>query len=80
MGARPQGARDTLLEMDMTQNVGGIDRTLRILIGLALIAAAATGTVGWWGYLGVVPLLTGLVGWCPPYALFGWNTCAMKKP
>ena len=63
----------------MTQNVGGIDRTLRILVGLGLIAAAATGTVGLWGYLGVVPLLTGLVGWCPPYALFGFNTCAMKK-
>lgn len=63
----------------MTPNVGGIDRTLRILVGLGLIAAAATGTVGLWGYLGVVPLLTGLVGWCPPYALFGFNTCAMKK-
>ncbi|MGQ3082521.1 MAG: YgaP family membrane protein [Hydrogenophaga sp.] len=63
----------------MTQNVGGIDRTLRILVGLGLIAAAATGTVGLWGYLGVVPLLTGLVGWCPPYALFGFNTCALKK-
>ena len=63
----------------MTQNVGGIDRILRITIGLALIAAAATGTVGWWGYLGVVPLLTGLMGWCPPYALLGFNTCAMKK-
>jgi len=63
----------------MTKNVGGIDRTLRILVGLGLIAAAASGTVGLWGYLGVVPLLTGLVGWCPPYALFGFNTCAMKK-
>lgn len=63
----------------MTKNVGGIDRTLRITIGLALIAAAATGTVGLWGYLGVVPLLTGLVGWCPPYSMLGFNTCSMKK-
>ncbi len=63
----------------MTQNVGGIDRILRITIGLALTAAAATGTVGWWGYLGVLSLLTGLVGRCPPYALLGFNTCAMKK-
>jgi hypothetical protein len=63
----------------MTKNVGGIDRTLRITIGLALIAAAATGTVGLWGYIGVVPLLTGLVGWCPPYAMLGFNTCPMKK-
>ena len=63
----------------MTQNVGGIDRILRITISLALTAAAATGTVGWWGYLGVLSLLTGLVGPCPPYALLGFNTCAMKK-
>jgi hypothetical protein len=63
----------------MTNNVGGIDRTLRILIGLALIAGVATNTIGMWGYLGVVPLLTGLIGWCPPYAIFGFNTCSLKK-
>ena len=63
----------------MTKNVGGIDRTLRILIGLALISGAATNTIGMWGYLGVVPLLTGLIGWCPPYAIFGFNTCSLKK-
>lgn len=63
----------------MTKNVGGIDRTLRIVIGLALIAAAATSTIGLWGYIGVLPLLTGLVGWCPPYAMFGFNTCPIKK-
>ena len=62
----------------MKKNVGGIDRTLRIVIGLVLIGLAASSTVGWWGYLGVVPLLTGLIGWCPPYALLGWNTCSMK--
>ena len=63
----------------MTKNVGGIDRTLRILIGLALIAGAATNTIGMWGYLGVVPLLTGLIGWCPAYTLLGMNTCPMKS-
>ena len=63
----------------MTQNVGGIDRILRIVVGLVLVALAATGTVGWWGWLGVVPLATGLLGWCPPYAIFGWNTCKLKK-
>ena len=63
----------------MTKNVGAIDRTLRIVIGLALIAGAATSTIGLWGYLGVVPLLTGLIGWCPPYAMLGFNTCSMKK-
>lgn len=63
----------------MTKNVGGIDRILRIVIGLALIVGAATGTIGLWGYIGALPLITGLVGWCPPYAIFGFNTCAMKK-
>ncbi len=63
----------------MIKNVGGIDRTLRILIGLALIAGAATNNIGIWGYLGVVPLATGLIGWCPPYAIFGFNTCSLKK-
>ena len=62
----------------MKKNVGGIDRTLRIVLGLVLIGLAASGTVGWWGYLGVVPLLTGLIGWCPPYKLMGWNTCSTK--
>ncbi|MEY5097734.1 MAG: hypothetical protein RJA36_453 [Pseudomonadota bacterium] len=63
----------------MKQNVGGIDRIIRILVGVALISLAATGTVGWWGWLGVLPLATGLLGWCPPYALFGWNTCPNRK-
>ena len=63
----------------MKSNVGGIDRILRIVLGLVLIGLAATGTVGLWGYIGAVPLATGLIGWCPPYALFGWSTCAMKN-
>jgi Protein of unknown function (DUF2892) len=63
----------------MTSNVGGIDRILRIAIGLVLIGLAATGTVGWWGWLGVVPLATGAIGWCPPYAMFGFNTCSVKQ-
>lgn len=64
----------------MTKNIGNIERILRIVVGLVLIALAATGTVGLWGYIGVVPLATGLMGWCPPYAIFGINTCSMKKP
>lgn len=63
----------------MTKNVGSIDRALRTIIGLALIGLAATGTVGWWGYLGVIPLATAAIGWCPPYALFGWNTCSARS-
>ena len=65
----------------MTRNVGGMDRTIRIVGGALLIALAATGSVGWWGWLGIVPLATGLMGWCPPYAMFGINTCdARAKP
>ena len=66
-------------EFFTTQNVGGIDRILRIVVGLVLIGLAATGTVGWWGWLGIVLLATGALGWCPPYAIFGFNTCAMKN-
>lgn len=63
----------------MKLNVGGIDRVLRILVGLVLIGLAATGTVGWWGWLGVIPLATGLFRWCPPYAMLGLSTCSMKN-
>jgi uncharacterized membrane protein YqaE (UPF0057 family) len=64
---------------DMGKNVGGIDRIIRIVAGVVLIALAVTNTVGLWGYIGVVPLLTGLLGWCPPYAIFGFNTCRIKN-
>jgi hypothetical protein len=63
----------------MKQNVGGIDRILRIAVGGVLVALVATGTVGWWGWLGLVPLATGLIGWCPPYALLGFNTCRARS-
>lgn len=63
----------------MTRNVGGIDRILRIIAGLVLIGLAVTGTVGMWGWLGIVPLATGLMGWCPPYSILGFNTCSVKN-
>ena len=63
----------------MKLNVGGIDRILRITAGVVLVGLAATGTVGAWGWIGVVPLLTGAVGFCPLYPLLGMNTCPMKK-
>ncbi|GAB2747339.1 hypothetical protein GCM10027019_28060 [Melaminivora jejuensis] len=63
----------------MKLNVGGIDRILRIIVGLVLIALAATGTVGWWGYIGIVPLVTGLFRFCPAYGLLGMNTCPIKQ-
>ena len=62
----------------MTANVGGIDRILRIVAGLVLIALAATGVVGAWGYLGIVVLATGVFRFCGAYTLFGMNTCAIK--
>jgi hypothetical protein len=63
----------------MKVNEGTIDRALRVIAGLVLIGLAASGTVGVWGWIGVVPLLTGLVGFCPAYAIFGLSTCPMKK-
>lgn len=63
----------------MSINVGSWDRVLRVVVGLVLIGLAATGTVGWWGWLGVVPLATGLFGFCPAYTLLGIKTCPMKK-
>ena len=63
----------------MTKNIGDIERIVRIVGGLVLIALAATGTVGVWGWVGLVPLATGLTGWCPPYSLLGINTCKNKN-
>ena len=59
----------------MTRNEGQIDRFLRIVVGLVLLYLAITGQYTPWTWIGVVPLLTGLIGWCPAYALFGINTC-----
>ncbi|MGE5517307.1 MAG: DUF2892 domain-containing protein [Bacteroidota bacterium] len=63
----------------MTKNVGGIDRILRIVAGLVLIALAVTGVVGVWGYIGVIPLFTAAIGWCPAYSLLGVKTCSCTK-
>jgi len=63
----------------MKFNVGSTDRVLRIIAGLVLIGLAATGTVGVWGYIGIVPLLTGIFKFCPAYTLLGLNTCPMEK-
>lgn len=63
----------------MKANVGGIDRVLRIVIGLALIAMAATGTIGAWGWIGVVPLATAALGFCPLYTVLGFSSCPVKR-
>lgn len=60
-------------------NVGGIDRIVRILAGLALLGLTLTGAIGAWGWIGLVPLATGLMGSCPAYRLIGLDTCPMKS-
>ncbi len=59
----------------MQANVGGIDRALRIVVGLALISLVFVGPKTLWGLVGIVPILTGLVRFCPVYPLLGINTC-----
>lgn len=63
----------------MKANEGGVDRALRIIGGLAILSLAFVGPQTPWAYIGVVPLLTGLVGFCPLYALLGVNTCGTRK-
>ena len=64
-------------EIAMTRlNVGNWDRLMRLLLGIGLMALAAGGVIGAWGYIGVVPLLTALVAYCPLYSLLGISTCS----
>ncbi len=63
----------------MKVNVGSADRIVRIVAGLVLIGLAIAGTIGPWGYIGVVPLLTGLFRVCPAYSIFGINSCGTKS-
>lgn len=58
----------------MQANLGMLDRALRIVVGLALIGLSLSGVIGWWGWLGVIPLLTAFVSFCPLYALLKINT------
>ena len=64
----------------MKINVGTADRVVRVLVGLGLITATATGHIGLWGWLGVVPLATGLFRVCPAYNLIGMTTCPAQAP
>ena len=59
----------------MTRNEGGLDRSIRVIVGLVLIALTLTGRIGAWGWIGALPVLTGLIGWCPVYSLIGLKTC-----
>ena len=62
----------------MPCNEGTIDRLLRVLVGIGLIALTQVGPQTPWGWIGVVPLLTGLVGFCPAYTLLGLSTCKTR--
>lgn len=55
-------------------NVGNADRMVRVLLGLALLGLTLAGVIGWWGYIGIVPLVTGLAARCPLYSVFGIST------
>jgi hypothetical protein len=59
-------------------NVGRLDRILRVIVGLGLISLVFIGPQSLWGWAGVVPLLTGLIGTCPVYTLLGIRTCARR--
>ncbi len=63
----------------MKKNIGGLERVVRVMAGLTVLSLAFIGPRSAWAYLGIIPLATGLVGWCPPYALFGLSTCKTCK-
>jgi membrane-associated protease RseP (regulator of RpoE activity) len=63
----------------MKSNVGGVDKILRIVVGAVLIGLAVTGVIGAWGWIGVLPLATGLFNFCPAYQLLSVNTCKLSK-
>lgn len=60
-------------------NVGTLDRIIRIVIGLAFIILAYTGVIGSWGYIGIIPLATGILRWCPLYTILGVQTCPLHE-
>lgn len=62
--------------IEMKKNVGGVDRITRVVAGFGILSLAFIGPQSPWAYLGLVPLLTGIVGWCPPYQIMGFSTCS----
>jgi hypothetical protein len=65
--------------MDMKTNVGLIDRVLRALLGVLLIGLTLSGAIGVWGWIGIVPLATAALSYCPLYQVLGFSSCPMKK-
>jgi hypothetical protein len=62
----------------LSHNVGAVDRALRVVLGIVILSVAFIGPRTAWGYVGLVPLLTGLVGSCPLYTIFGISTCPLR--
>ena len=63
----------------MHKNIGSTERVIRIAAGLGLVSLVFIGPQTPWGWIGLLPIATGLIGWCPPYALLGINTCSVNK-
>lgn len=63
----------------MTRNQGTVDRVFRVLLGVVLLSLVFVGPQTPWGWVGLIPLVTGLVGFCPLYKLFGFNTCPLRR-
>jgi len=63
----------------MKKNVGSVERAIRVIAGIAILSLAFVGPQSPWAYLGIIPLATGLMGWCPAYALLGISTCRNCK-
>jgi hypothetical protein len=64
---------------NMKKNIHPVERVIRIIIGALIASLAFWGPTNYWFLLGLIPLLTGLIGWCPPYQLFGISTCPKPK-
>lgn len=60
------------------RNEGTVDRTLRVVVGIGILSLAFVGPQSPWGYLGLLPIVTGLLGTCPAYTILGLSTCPMK--
>jgi hypothetical protein len=79
MAIRRESRLPSAKELPMKTNEGTLDRALRVVAGVALLGATAAGMIGPWGWIGVVPLATAAIGWCPLYTVLGINTCGLKR-
>ena len=65
--------------MNMERNIGDVERVVRVVAGVLILSLVFVGPKSLWGLIGIMPILTGLSGWCPPYSLLGINTCRAKS-